>query len=254
MNLQKTMKEKPKIAVVGYGSMGREVEKAAKEQDITVTNIFDIDSMIDTAKTYEFDIAIEFTHPDEVIENVRLLAGMGKSVVTGTTGWYGEKELMFSIIRNAGTGLVFGTNFSVGMQMFFRLTRFAAALMNRSDSYDIMLHEMHHHRKKDSPSGSAKKLADIILNEVDKKKHIFDDTAREKIHQEALHVSSTRGGEIFGRHTVYIDSLADTIELTHNAKNRKGFALGALEAAKWLHGKKGIYDFGEIFEDIWTQS
>lgn len=245
------MENLPKLAIVGYGAMGRAIETLAKEQAFVISNIFDIDSKLNSAENYDFDVAIEFTAPDQVIENIKSIAKLHKNIVIGTTGWLDKLDEVREIVSEAGIGLVYSTNFSIGMQMFFRIVRNAAALMNKTDGYDIMLNEMHHHRKKDSPSGSAKTLANIILEEVDTKTTILDDTARSQIGKEMLHLTSTRGGEIFGKHSIYIDSLADTIELKHNAKNRYGFATGALQAAKWIFAKKGIYDFSDYLELMW---
>ncbi|MFP4369801.1 MAG: 4-hydroxy-tetrahydrodipicolinate reductase, partial [Candidatus Kapaibacterium sp.] len=184
-------------------------------------------------------------------ENVELFSSMGKNIVLGTTGWYDKKDEIEKIVKKQGNGLIWGSNFSIGMQMLFRIVRKAAALMDKVDGYDIMLHEMHHMRKKDSPSGSGISLANIILDEVSRKKGIFSETAHEQINPNKLHLSSTRGGEIHGTHTVYLDSLSDTIELTHRAKNRSGFAKGALTAARWIKGKTGFYKFDDILDELW---
>lgn len=243
-------KDKPKIAIIGYGSMGREVERIAKEQEIIVTEIFDIDNLPDPDGKYKFDVAIDFTQPDSVINNIEIIASLGKNMVVGTTGWLENLNQAESIIKKAGTGLVYGTNFSIGMQMFIRITKLASSLCNNLDEYDIMLHELHHKRKKDSPSGSALTLANTILKEINRKKSINDETSKGIIDSKQLHVTSTRGGEITGTHTIYIDSSADTIELTHRAKNRTGFASGAVESAKWIFRHKGFYDFTDVFDKI----
>lgn len=245
------MEKLPKLAIVGYGAMGREIETLALAQGFEITDIFDIEKKINPEKDYEFDVAIEFTEPNVAFENIDILTKMRKNVVVGTTGWLDKLDYVKNNVERIGTGLVYGTNFSIGMQMFFRIVRNAAQLINKTSDYDIMLHELHHHRKKDSPSGSAKTIANIIIDEVETKNAILEDTARTKISPKMLHLSSTRGGEIFGRHTVYIDSIADTIELTHNAKSRHGFATGAITAAKWIKGKHGVYDFSTILDELW---
>ncbi len=243
-------KDKPKIAIIGYGSMGKEVERIAKEQEITVSEIFDIDNLPEPDGKYKFDVAIDFTQPTSVLNNVELVASLGKNIVVGTTGWLDNINQAEAIIKKSGTGLVYGTNFSIGMQMFIRITKLAASLTNSLEDYDIILHELHHKHKKDSPSGSAITLANIILKEIKRKKVINDEISKGLIDPKQLHVTSTRGGEITGTHTVYIDSDADTIELTHRAKNRTGFASGAVESAKWIYKRKGFYDFNEIFDKI----
>ncbi|MGA2297252.1 MAG: 4-hydroxy-tetrahydrodipicolinate reductase [FCB group bacterium] len=241
----------PKIAIVGYGFMGKEIELLAKQQQFIVTDIFDIDSPIEPQKSYDFEVAIDFTLPDAVMENIKILSNMQKNIVLGTTGWLHKESIIKDMVKFSGIGFIHSSNFSIGMQMFSRTLRYASQLMNKIDGYDIMLHEIHHKRKKDSPSGTAMTLADIIIKEVDLKKEIITYAMDGPIAPEQLHVSSTRGGEIFGTHTVYIDSLADTIELTHRAKNRSGFAMGALTAAKWIHGKKGFFDFDEMLKNLW---
>lgn len=237
---------KPKMAIVGYGSMGKEIDRLARENEIEVTNIFDVDKPFESDKDYDFDVAIEFTEPSSAIKNVRNIAEAGKNIVLGTTGWYENYDEIKEIIEKNNVGLVWASNFSVGMNIFFKIIGFASELINKTDDYDIMLHELHHKRKKDSPSGTAESLAKIILERVSTKSEAFKETAHEQIKQEQLHVTSTRGGEIFGTHTVYIDSLADTLELTHRARSREGFALGSLKAAELIHGKKGMYEFPEL--------
>jgi len=243
-------KDKPKIAIIGYGSMGKEVERIANEQEITVSEIFDIDNLPDPDGKYKFDVAIDFTQPTSVINNIELVASLGKNLVVGTTGWLEDINQAENIVKKAGTGLVYGTNFSIGMQMFIRITKLAASLTNSLEDYDIMLHELHHKHKKDSPSGSALTLANTIIKEIKRKKVINDEISKGLIDPRQLHVTSTRGGEITGTHTVYIDSEADSIELTHRAKNRTGFASGAVESAKWIYKRKGFYDFNEVFDKI----
>jgi 4-hydroxy-tetrahydrodipicolinate reductase len=244
------MNSLPTIAIVGYGSMGKEIETLAKEQNYNIGAIFDIDSPLSSAGNYNFDIAIDFSLPEAVVSNVEILTSKKKSIIIGTTGWYSKIDKIRQIVEESGIGLVYGSNFSVGMQIFFRIVRKAASLLNNTQDYDIMLHELHHHKKKDSPSGTALSLAKIIQEEFHSKSKLLIDTSHGKIEPDQLHVTSTRGGEITGTHTIYIDSIADTIELTHRAKNRSGFAMGALMAAKWLYGKSGFYDFNEVFESL----
>ncbi len=239
-----------KTALVGYGSMGREIEALAADNGLEITEKFDIDNPLKEDKDYNFDVAIEFTNPDSVLSNIEILAKNNINTVTGTTGWYHKLDEMKTLVNQYEIGLVWGSNFSVGMQMFFQIIKLASELGDNFEEYDIMLHELHHKRKKDSPSGTAETLAEIILREIKRKKSKNTETAHNAINPDELHVTSTRGGEIFGTHTVYLDSLADTIELTHRARNRKGFALGAIKAARFVHEKKGIYNFTEIFKNL----
>ncbi len=242
----------PKIAIVGYGNMGKEIETLAKRDGYEITDIFDLKNPLKENASYDFDVAIDFTFPDTVLKNVLILAEHNKNIVLGTTGWYDYKNEVKDIVDKNGIGLVWGSNFSIGMQMFFRITREASRLMNKIDNFDIMMHEMHHNRKKDSPSGTAVSLANIILEEVDFKTKIEKDSIDGQIEKDVLHLSSTRGGEITGRHTVYIDSYSDSIELSHRAKNRSGFALGSLTAANWINQNKGFHSFDDVLNNIWN--
>ena len=239
------------IALVGYGAMGREIEKIAGDYGYDIKAVFDIDTSLAQSNNFDFEVAIDFSFPEAVLENVEILAKHEKNIVIGTTGWQDDRLEIEDIVKESGIGVVWGSNFSLGMQMLFRIAKYAGKLVNKIDGYDVMLHEMHHKRKKDSPSGSALTLAEILLEELDFKNKILTETAHEKISPKDLHVSSTRGGEVTGNHTIYIDSAAESIELSHRAKNRSGFAAGALTAAKWIHGKSGFYEFSDVLKDIW---
>lgn len=229
--------------------MGRELEALATRAQCRVVAIFDEERPL-TEEAKGFDVAIDFSLPNAVLHNVQRLAGLRKNIVLGTTGWGTVAAEVRAIVEQAGIGLVYGSNFSIGMQMFVRIVRAAARLANAHADYDVFLHEIHHTRKADSPSGTALTLADVVLHEVDRKTELLTETSHGRIAPEALHVSSSRGGEIAGTHTVALDSIADTIELTHRAKNRSGFALGALRAAHWIHGKTGMHDFSDVFEQV----
>jgi 4-hydroxy-tetrahydrodipicolinate reductase len=241
----------PKIAIVGYGAMGKTIETLAKDGGYVITDIFDKDYPIDPTQTYDFDVAIDFTLPNTVLDNIKTLSNMGKNIIVGTTGWYAKADEVKAIVEQSGNALVWGSNFSIGVQMYFKIIRYASALVNNLDFYDVMLTEMHHKRKKDSPSGTAETMAKIVLENIDRKTDTEYETTHGEIDNSKLHVSSIRGGEITGTHTMYLDSLADTIELTHRAKNRTGFASGSLLAANWALGKKGFYSFDQILSEIW---
>lgn len=238
--------DKPKIAIVGYGRMGKEVEKVILNQNLELTMTFDKDNPLVTAKKYDFDVAILFDEPDSVLDNIEKLIWMKKKIVVGTTGWYDKINDIKSKVDDAGIALVWGSNFSIGMNIFFRIVKTAAMHMNQFDDYDIFTHEIHHTNKKDSPSGSAITIANIILDSVDKKEKIQSETVHDKISDNELHVSSTRGGSVAGTHIVYLDSDADYIRLAHNAKNRSGFAKGAVEAAKMSMHLTGMHEFKDL--------
>jgi 4-hydroxy-tetrahydrodipicolinate reductase len=240
----------PKIALVGYGAMGREVERQSKHLGYIITEVFDYNHLLKDNEEYEFDVAIDFSLPNVVMHNLQVLAHLKKNVVVGTTGWYDRKDEVAKLVENSGIGLVWGSNFSVGMQMYFRMVESVCKILNKIPDYDIMVHELHHKRKKDSPSGTALSIANIILKEISYKNKIVTEAIHGEIDSESLHVSSTRGGEITGTHSVYIDSLSDTIEIKHEAKNRSGFAIGSLTAASWIKGKSGFYEFNDVIDSI----
>jgi len=236
-----------KIALLGYGAMGKEIDRIALERGHEISGRFDIETPASNT-TLNGDVAIDFSSAGAVSYNTQLCAECGINLVIGTTGWNSERENIETIVTNTGIGIVYGSNFSVGMQLFFRIVERAAELVNGTPEYDVLLHELHHHRKADSPSGTALSLADIVLQNVTRKQSVLPETSHGRIAPDVLHVTSSRIGEITGTHTLYMDSLADTIELTHRAKNRSGFALGAVLAAEWIAGKNGFHDFTDIFE------
>lgn len=242
-------KSNPKIGLIGYGAMGHEIEKLSRELGFIITEKFDINHPLKDNIEYEFDVAIDFSVADIVFSNAEVVGKLGKNIVLGTTGWYDKEDQLRELVTKHNIGLVWGSNFSIGMQVFFKMIEYSSKFVSNMD-YDIFVHELHHRNKKDSPSGTALSIAKVILDNHSKKKKIEVNSVQGLIDPSTLHVSSTRGGHITGTHTVYLDSLADTLEITHLAKNRSGFALGALKAAKWLKDKKGFYNFNDIFQEV----
>ena len=241
-----------KIAIVGYGSMGKEIEIVAKEKNILITNIFDIDSPLsENSNDYNFDVAIDFSTPNSVLDNAKLLAKLKKNIVIGTTAWYAQIDEIRKICLENEIGCIWSSNFSIGMQIFFRTLATTTKLANQFKLYDTFIGDIHHRNKVDSPSGTATRLANIIIANSTEKNTLLCEQINRKISSEELHIAALRGGSIFGTHTVYFDSLSDTIELTHRAKSRGGFAEGAIEAAKWICDKKGFHCFDDVlFESM----
>jgi 4-hydroxy-tetrahydrodipicolinate reductase len=244
-----------RIAINGYGSMGKEVEKALLLRGHTVAARIDPVQPADAKSlTKEIasaaDVAIEFSTPDSALANAELYARFGLSAVVGTTGWHGKLEEMKTILAKSRIGFLYGSNFSVGAHMYFALVAAAAELACSSPEYDILGYEIHHKRKKDSPSGTALSIAKIITSQHDRQKKLVTEKLDRAIGKDELHFASVRGGEFPGTHTVLLDSLFDTIELTHTARSRGGFALGSVRAAEWLSGKKGIFEVGDFIRDI----
>lgn len=232
------------IALIGYGKMGREIEAVALEQGDTIVQKFDIDRPASAAALADADVCIEFSTPDTVLANIQLAVQAKKDIVVGTTGWYDWLPEVRKTVTDSG--LLYSPNFSIGVNMYFRIVAAAAELMHNAPAYDSYVHEMHHRNKADSPSGTALRLAEILLARIDRKKKVVTHRVDGKINPEELHVSSTRVGTFAGTHTVAFDSESDLIELTHTARSRRGFALGAVRAAHWLHGKKGVYTMDDV--------
>ena len=233
-----------RIALIGYGKMGHEIEAVAREQGETIVRTFDIDSPATPASLNDVDMCIEFSTPHTVLDNIRVALEAGKDIVVGTTGWYDRLPEIRKAVTD--TGLLYSPNFSIGVNMTFRIVAAAAELMRNASEYDPYVHELHHRQKADSPSGTALRLAEILLARIDRKKSMETARVDGKIRPEVLHVSSTRVGTLAGTHTVGFDSEADLIEITHVAKTRRGFALGAVRAAQWLKGRKGVYTMDDV--------
>jgi 4-hydroxy-tetrahydrodipicolinate reductase len=233
-----------KIALIGYGKMGREVEAAAKAQGESIACVFDSRNRVTAAALQDADVCIEFSTPQSALSNILAAIGAGKDVVVGTTGWQHELPNLRQKLQDSG--LLYSANFSLGMNIFQRIVARAADLMQNAGDYDPFIHEAHHRQKADSPSGTALTLAEILLARLERKTQIMGEAAHGRIDPASLHVSSTRAGYITGTHTVGFDSEADLIELRHVAKNRRGFALGTLVAARWLRGRKGIYTMEDV--------
>ena len=225
-----------KLAIVGYGKMGKLIEQLAPQYDLEVAlKLDEFNNANQAGITKEnfagIDVAIEFSIPSAVPSNVADIASLGVNLVVGTTGWLEHLPAVKGIIDSEGTGLVWSPNFSIGIHIFVRLVAEAARLMDVEPAYGSWAWEIHHSAKKDAPSGTLLKLVD----EMKKAGYTRD-----------IDVGSNRAGAIPGTHEIGFDSSADTITLRHTARSREGFARGALKAANWIAGKKGFYEFSEI--------
>ncbi len=249
------------IALVGYGKMGKIIESIAKQKGHNI--VATIDTFADDAthklsrqedlstaiKESNADVIIEFTHPTSVIENIKTILPLGIPVVVGTTGWAENIKEIESLVKTHNTALFYSSNYSIGVNMFYKIVEEAAKLMSNYEEYDVALWEAHHTQKADSPSGTALDLAKAVMRGNTKKTETVIDAFHTKPQSHQLHVSSTRVGSVPGTHTVFFDSMADTIELTHTARNREGFALGAVLASQWLFEgiKKGSLPKGHLY-------
>ncbi|MEQ1884215.1 MAG: dihydrodipicolinate reductase C-terminal domain-containing protein [Bryobacteraceae bacterium] len=218
-----------KLVIVGYGKMGKMVEQLAPEYGFSVHSIIDIND--DFAKAKGADAVIEFTMPDAVVGNVEKLAAMKLPTVIGTTGWLEHMDQVRGIVERNATGLIWSPNFSIGVNVFFRLVNEAAKLLADESAYGAWAWEIHHDTKKDAPSGTLIKLVDEM---------------KKAGYTRNIDVSSNRAGRHPGTHDIGFDSAADTITLRHAARSREGFARGALKAAQWVVGKQGVFEFTDV--------
>lgn len=239
-----------KIALVGYGNMGQEIARIVKESGVhEISSIsFEDGKTFDEKGIKNADVVIDFTSPEIVLENVNKTAELGKNMVIGTTGWYDNLEEVASLAKTHQVGIIYGQNFSVGANIYFKIIEFASRLFNKFGGYDVYGLEVHHTGKKDSPSGTARKISQIIMANFKSKKVLQADKLDRQIKKDELHFASIRGGRNNGFHEVVFDSPADEVKLTHQAHNRSGFAQGAILAAEFIVGKKGIYSFDEMFK------
>lgn len=239
-----------KIALIGYGNMGSEVEKVAQEagHEIVSVSFRSLADKLDRNGIAKSDVAIDFTSGDIVAENIKQVLGMGKKIVVGTTGWYDNIPRIKRIVESKKGGFIYARNFSVGANVFFKVVADASRLFDKYGGYDVYGFEIHHSGKVDSPSGTAKKIADVVISNFSAKKMLVSDKLDRQVKPEELHFASVRGGRNFGQHEVIFDSAADEVKLSHIAHSRRGFAQGAVLAAEFIKNKKGFFSFEELFE------
>lgn len=233
-----------KIALIGYGRMGKSIEKIALERKHSI--VAKIDSPVDTQgweSAKNADVAIEFSLPQSAVKNISNCFSKKIPIVVGTTGWYNQFDAIQEECKKYNAALFHATNFSVGVNLFFELNKHLAKLMRTQEEYDLSIHEIHHIHKVDAPSGTAISLVEQILKENPRKK---DWTNNYTSDQSLIGVTSSRVEEVPGTHTISYESDVDKIEIQHEAKSRKGFALGAVLAAEFLHGKTGIYTMADL--------
>lgn len=233
--------------------MGKEIENLIKESGVhdVVSISYKIPTdNLDKEGIVKADVVIDFTSPEIIMETIKKITGMGKNMVIGTTGWYDKMDEVKELVEKSGTGLIYGSNFSIGANIFFQIIAFASALFNKFDGYDVAGFEIHHTGKKDSPSGTAKKIASIILENFPAKKKLETGRLDRQIEKDELHFASLRAGRNSGYHEVIFDSQADEVKLSHTAHGRRGFAEGAIVAAEFIKDKKGFYSFDEVFKNV----
>ncbi len=225
-----------RIAIVGYGKMGRMIERIAMDRGHEIGLKLDEFNNAGfagiTAENFRgIDVAIDFSIPDAAVENIERIAALKVNQVIGTTGWVDRMDHVCSVVDQAGIGLVWSPNYSVGVNAFFRIVAETAKLLSGAPEYEAWAWEIHHSAKKDAPSGTLLKLVEEM---------------KKSGYQKPVDVGSNRAGTIAGTHEIGFDCAADTITLRHTARSREGFALGAVKAAEWVVGKSGFHEFGDI--------
>jgi len=223
-----------KIALIGYGVMGQLVAAEARKAGDEIGAVFTSKESALTEKLQGHDVAVDFSVGEAVLRNVEACARAKVALVEGTTGWKQHESTARQIIAEHSGAMVYGANFSIGVNVFYRIVRHAASLFAAVEGYAPFIEESHHNRKRDAPSGTALKLRDLMSE------HLGPD----------IPTSSTRAGYIPGTHRVGFDSEADQVLLTHTARSRQGFASGALLAAHWIAGRTGVFEFGEVMDEI----
>ena len=232
-----------KLALIGYGAMGKLVANLASaagdEIGLTITSRDSSEAIEQLSEQLRgHDVAIDFSTAAAVTRNVEACARAAVALVEGTTGWHDKQDEVRRIVAEYDGSLVYGANFSIGVNVFYRIVTHAARLMTEIDQYDAFIEEEHHSRKRDAPSGTALELKKLMT------KHISGD----------IPIASLRAGHIPGTHRVGFDSPADQITLTHTARSREGFAAGALLAARWIIHRKGVFEFSEVIEEMFRAS
>jgi 4-hydroxy-tetrahydrodipicolinate reductase len=241
-----------KIALVGTGQMGGAVEAVALEQGHEIEARFHSQRPFHAAEPSTVaaaDVAIDFSLPSLALAHIRQYCAWGLPAVVGTTGWYDDLDTIESLVGEHGASLLYAPNFSLGVAVMRRALEGVLPLLDRLDDYDPFVREMHHTHKVDSPSGTATMLAGLVVEGLERKEHVETETQHDRIDPAAVHVTSTRAGTIYGEHTVGFDGPYDRMSVTHRAKNRRGFAAGALRAARWLEGRQGLFTLNDMLDD-----
>lgn len=251
-----------KAAIIGYGKMGREIERILLERGHEIALVIDAHNAaaLDAEHLRGIDVALEFTTPETAYGNLRTCIENRTPVVSGTTGWTSRLEELQILCRERGGALFYASNYCLGVNLMFRLNRQLAALINRVGGYDVWIEEVHHTQKKDAPSGTAITLAEGILSELDSKCDWVDyapgiENATNRIERaedagpEQLVIESVREGSVPGIHAVSYESDDDRLELKHTIKNRRTLAMGAVIAAEFLCGKQGVYSMEDLLRN-----
>ena len=244
------------IIISGYGRMGKIIEQMAKAKGHSIISTVDPvatgarEKILSSDLLKNVDVVIDFSIPETALKNAEIVCSAGKKIVMGTTGWYSKIDEMEKLTSVEGSAIIWSGNFSLGVNIFFSILDRASQIMNSFSEYDPFIHQFHHNKKADSPSGTASMMGNIVLKQIDRKSVIISEELKRTINPEELHISSTRGGSIPGTHLLTFDSSVDTIEIRHTARGREGFATGAVAAAEWIKNKNGFYNINNMMQDI----
>lgn len=229
------------IALFGYGKMGQIIERISIERGHTITYIKKSNEIIgDLSKV---DVAIDFSVPSVALENIKLALDCGVPVVCGTTGWLEHYDEVVKYCKEKNGAFLYGSNFSLGVNVFFELNKYLAKMMSSLNEYKVSIQEIHHTQKLDAPSGTAITLAEGIIENTDCDSWTLEKTTTDP---KSLVIDVAREDKVPGTHSIYYDSLIDQIEIKHTAHSREGFALGAVVAAEWIKGKQGIFSMKDV--------
>lgn len=231
-----------KIALFGYGKMGKTIERLALERGHEIIAKIDVDSVGNDISNA--DVAIDFSIPSEAFNNISRCFEKNVPIVSGTTGWLDKFEEAVALCKIKNGGFIYASNYSLGVNLFFELNKQLSKMMAKFSDYDVSLEEIHHTQKLDAPSGTAISLAEGIIDNSDKKNWKLDVTKED----DTIPIVAKRIENVPGTHTVTYNSIVDEIEIKHTAKNRDGFALGAIIAAEWLQDKKGVYTMKDVLD------
>jgi 4-hydroxy-tetrahydrodipicolinate reductase len=239
------------ILLLGYGKMGRTIEEIALDRGHTIVGRIDVNNRADMDDLAHdaVDVVIEFSSPEAAVQNLRYCIGRGWPVVCGTTGWLGHRTEIEQAVHDRRTAFFYASNYSIGVNLFFRLNKVLARFMHRYPSYHVSMTEIHHTEKKDAPSGTAITLAEGLLETLPQKNRWAVSEANKPAEgdlTDAIVIDSQREGTVPGTHVVRFESDVDRIEISHVAHSRQGFALGAVVAAEWLAGRQGVFGMDDL--------
>ncbi|GAB3901232.1 4-hydroxy-tetrahydrodipicolinate reductase [Larkinella knui] len=240
-----------KIVLLGYGKMGKTIEQIALDRGHEIVGRIDVNNrtLLETFQKGDVDVAIEFSSPEAAVDNIRDCLKRGWPVICGTTGWLEHRAEIEDLCRQTNGAFFYASNYSIGVNLFFRLNKILARFMKNHPSYQVSMTEIHHTEKRDAPSGTAITLAEGIIEQMPSKKRWVNDAPEEP---DAVVIESLREGTVPGTHVVRYDSDVDFIEIQHVARSRQGFALGAVIASEWLVGKQGVFGMEDLLGETGT--